>query len=148
MDSFSAQPAIGQPETGERTSDSLEPVSSQSNVVTFPGACAPSNVRPVNLSFDYRPALVGAESEPWRQRANMHTHVFRSYDLIVTSPEADLLRDVRHDLDKARTKLKRVQKQLELDREHAAARADLLTKAEARLSAAIVAAAPVRSVER
>ncbi|MCK1707633.1 MULTISPECIES: hypothetical protein [unclassified Bradyrhizobium] len=45
MDSFSSKPATGQPETGERTSDSLRPVPSQSNVVTFPGKLPASNVR-------------------------------------------------------------------------------------------------------
>lgn len=118
---------------------------SASNVLTFP-ARPPSNVRPVNLSFDYQPTPAGS-AHPERRRANMHTFVFRSYDLILTSPEADLVRDVRFDFDKARTKLKAIQRQLQRDREHAAARADLLTKAEARLSAAIAAAAPVRSVE-
>jgi hypothetical protein len=68
-----------------------------------------------------------------RERAsggpNMHTFVFRSYGLIVGSSEADLVRDVRLDVDKAQTKLKCIQRQLKRDQEHAAARADLLTMA-------------------
>lgn len=111
-----------------------------SNILTFPGRGAASNVRELqNLSFSwskYKPS----------GRPNMHTFVFRSYELIVTSSEADLLRDVRHGLDKAQTKLKGLQEQLQRDREQAAARIDLLTKAEARLSAAI-AAVGGRSVE-
>lgn len=71
---------------------------------------------------------------------NMHTFVFRSYELIMASSEADLVRDIRCDVDKARSKLKSIQQQLQRDREHAAAREDLLTKAEAKLSAAIVTA--------
>jgi hypothetical protein len=78
--------------------------------------------------------------EPWRRRANMHTFVFRSYDLIIASSEVELVRDVRQDPHKAATKLRNIREQLRRDREHAAARAVLLTKAEARLSAAIAVA--------
>ncbi|WP_426608967.1 hypothetical protein [Bradyrhizobium sp. McL0616] len=77
----------------------------------------------------------------------MHTFSFRSYDLILASPEADLVRDVRCDVDKARSKLNAIQQQLRRDREYAAARADLLTKAEVKLSAAIAAVQSNRSVE-
>ncbi|MET4485232.1 hypothetical protein [Bradyrhizobium sp. LA7.1] len=66
--------------------------------------------------------------------------MFRSYDLIVTSSEDELIRDARLDVDKARSKLKSIQQQLQRDREHAAAREKLLTSAENKLSAAIVAA--------
>ncbi|MET4040514.1 hypothetical protein ABIC03_002205 [Bradyrhizobium sp. RT6a] len=45
------------------------------------------------------------------------------------------------------TKLNAIQRLLQRDRDHAAARADLLTKAEARLRPAIASAAAVRSVE-
>lgn len=79
---------------------------------------------------------------PYRRAGgrNMHTFVFRSYNLIVESEEADLVRDVSLDVDKAQTKLKAVRRQLEQDRKHAAARAELLTSVESKLSAAIVAA--------
>jgi hypothetical protein len=66
--------------------------------------------------------------------------VFRSYTLIVQSDEADLMRDVCFDIDKAQTKLKAIRRQLQRDREHAAMREELLPSAENRLSAAIVAA--------
>jgi hypothetical protein len=66
--------------------------------------------------------------------------VFRSYTLIVQSDEADLMRDVCFDIDKAQTKLKAIRRQIAADREHAAARKKLLTSAENRLSAAIAAA--------
>lgn len=113
-----------------------------SNVIAFrSGGLPASNVRELqNPSFTHR----GGTARPGYKRSgspNMHTFVFRSYDLIVTSSEADLLRDVRHGLDRAQTKLKGIQEQLQRDREQAAARIDLLTKAEARLSAAITAAA-------
>jgi hypothetical protein len=79
-------------------------------------------------------------SRPDRKKAMHHTFVFRSYELIVASPEAELMRDVLCDVDKARSKLKSIQQQLQRDREHAAARDKLLTSAEEKLSAAIVAA--------
>jgi hypothetical protein len=66
--------------------------------------------------------------------------VFRSYALIVESDEADLMRDVCFDMHKAQVKLKAIRRQIAADREHAAAREKLLTSAENRLSAAIVAA--------
>jgi hypothetical protein len=123
-----------------------------SNVITFPGrGAAPEATLRNNPSFppenvaqlDAVPTRTITRLKPERRRSDgcMHTFVFRSYDLIVKSSEADLIRDVRHGLDKAQTKLKGIQEQLRRDREHAAARVDLLTKAEARLSAAIAAAA-------
>jgi hypothetical protein len=77
----------------------------------------------------------------------MHTFVFWSYELILASPEAHLVRDVRCDVDKARSKLKSIQQQLLRDRERADAREDLLTRVEAKLSAAIVAVQSNRSME-
>lgn len=84
-----------------------------SNVITFPGARPPSDIRMINLSFDYSPAARKSE----RERANMHT--IPSYELILTSSEADLVGDVRLDVDKAQTKFKTIQQQLQRDREHA-----------------------------
>jgi hypothetical protein len=55
----------------------------------------------------------------------MHNLVFRSYDLIVTSSGAELIRDARLDVDKARSKIKSIQQQSQRDRKHAAARDDL-----------------------
>ena len=71
----------------------------------------------------------------------MHTFVFCSYSLIVKSAEADLVRDVRFDVEKAQSKLKAIRRQLEQDRKHAAARAELLTSCESKLSVAIDAGA-------
>jgi hypothetical protein len=70
----------------------------------------------------------------------MHTFCFRSYDLIVESADADLVRDVSFDVDKAETKLKAIREQLKRTQEMAAARVHLLTTAETKLTAAIVAA--------
>jgi hypothetical protein len=75
-----------------------------------------------------------------RSGRSKHTFVFRSYALIVESDEADLMRDVCFDMHKAQVKLKAIRRQIAADREHAAAREKLLTSAENRLSAAIVAA--------
>jgi hypothetical protein len=71
---------------------------------------------------------------------SMHTLLFRSYNLIVDSDEADLVRDVSFDVGKAETKLKAIRQQLKRTQEVAAARVHLLTTAETKLTAAIVAA--------
>jgi hypothetical protein len=70
----------------------------------------------------------------------MHTFLFRSYNLIVESGEADLIRDVCLDLEKAQKKLKTIQQRSKDVQEQAAAQIQLLTAAETKLSAAIVAA--------
>ncbi|MBR1086449.1 hypothetical protein JQ621_03065 [Bradyrhizobium manausense] len=99
----------------------------------------PENDRSFELSVGPRQLPVTG-SKRRRSATSMHTFVFRSYELIITSPEADLVRDVRCDVHKARTKLRKIREQMDADRKHAAARADLLTKAEAKLSAAIAQA--------
>ena len=71
---------------------------------------------------------------------NIRTLCFRSYDLIVESDEAQLLRDVCRDTRKAEVKLRKVKERLQGERERSAALIELLTAAETRLSAAIVAA--------
>ena len=78
-----------------------------------------------------------------RSGRSKHTFVFRSYALIVELDQADLMRDVCFDMHKAQVKLKAIRRQIAADREHAAAREKLLTSAENRLSAAIVAARDV-----
>ena len=75
-----------------------------------------------------------------RRGSNMHTFVFRSYDLIVESDEAELVRDVCRDTHKAEVKLRKVKERLQGERERSAALIEKLTTAETKLSAAIVAA--------
>lgn len=75
-----------------------------------------------------------------RNGPNMRTLLFRSYDVIVELDEADLIRDVGFAIDRAQTKLKRLQRRLKNVREQAAANVQLLTTAETKLTAAIVAA--------
>jgi hypothetical protein len=70
----------------------------------------------------------------------MHMFLFRSYDLIVKSDEADLIRDVCLDIHKAEVKLKKVRQRLQGIREQSAAQIRLLTTAETKLAATIVAA--------
>ena len=70
----------------------------------------------------------------------MRTFLFRSPDLILQSDEADLVRDVCFDIDRAQTKLKAVRRRLKGVKEQAAAKVQLLTAAETKLTAAIVAA--------
>ena len=86
------------------------------------------------------------EAERWRSRPytrrgrNMHTFLFRSYRLIVESGEADLVRDVAYDVDKAQTKLRLLKQRWQSVKEQAAAQIELLSTAETKLTAAIVAA--------
>jgi hypothetical protein len=70
----------------------------------------------------------------------MQRLLFRSSPLIVESDEADLVRDVCLAVDRAQTKLKAIQRRLQGVREQAAAQVHLLTAAETKLTAAIVAA--------
>ena len=70
----------------------------------------------------------------------MRTFLFRSRDLIVESDEADLVRDVSLDIDKAQTKLVAIRRRLRGVQEQAAAQVQFLTSAETKLTAAIVAA--------
>jgi hypothetical protein len=69
------------------------------NVITFP--------EPAGLFSKRRTIPVTSKSHKnVRNGPNMHTLLFRSYDLIVQSDEAELVRDVCFDIDKAQTKLK------------------------------------------
>jgi hypothetical protein len=97
-----------------------------SNVVKFP---EPARLFPKRRS-----------RENVRNGSNMHTFLFRSYDLIVQSDEADLVLDVCLNIDRAQTKLKRIQRRLKDVQEQAAAQVQLLTAADTKLTAAIVAA--------
>jgi hypothetical protein len=79
---------------------------------------------------------------------NIRTLCFRSYDLIVESDEGELLRDVCLDTHKAEVKLRKVKERLQGERERSAALIELLTAAETRLGAAIVAALLSSRVQR
>ena len=104
------------------------------NIVTFPGFSPKrGTTNPSKKGHWWSP-------ENARKRANMHTLLFRSSHLIVESDEADLVRDVRFSLDRAEAKLERIQARLEALREQTAAQLELLTTAETKLTAAIVAA--------
>jgi hypothetical protein len=120
VDSFSPQPGIGQPESQTLTSES--PKSSWGNVLAFP-----SEQRP-------RPRDCRRSSG-----VNIRTLIFRSYDLIVESDEAELARDVCRDIHKAEVKLRKVKQRLRGVQEQSAAQIQLLTAAETKLSAAIEA---------
>lgn len=75
-----------------------------------------------------------------RNGPNMQRLVFRSSHLIVESDEADLVRDVCFNMDRAQGKLRRIKQRLKDVQEQAAAQVQLLTAAETKLAAAIVAA--------
>jgi hypothetical protein len=102
------------------------------SVIAFPNA---SNRRgPPRRRAAYR-SRTGACNGP-----NMQRLLFRSSHLIVESDEADLVRDVCFAVDRAQTKLKAIQRRLKDVQEQAAARVQLLTAADTKLTAAIVAA--------
>jgi len=115
------------------------------NVITFP---EPAGLFPKRRAIPVtsEPEEKELKKDYWRSRENvrngpnMHTFLFRSYDLIVQSDEADLVRDVCFDIDKAQTKLKAVRRRLQGVQERAAAQVQLLTAADTKLTAAIVAA--------
>jgi hypothetical protein len=73
------------------------------NVITFPEPAG---------RFPKRRTIPVTSEPDVRNRSNMHTFLFRSYDLIVESDEADLVRDVCFDIDKAQTKLKAIRRRL------------------------------------
>jgi hypothetical protein len=106
------------------------------NVITFS--------KPAGLFPKRRPIPVTSEPEQSREYVrngpNMHTFLFRSYDLIVQSDEADLVRDVCFNIDRAQTKLKGIRRRLQGVQEQAARKVHLLTAADTKLTAAIVAA--------
>ncbi|WP_144030869.1 hypothetical protein [Bradyrhizobium japonicum] len=54
VDSFSPVATVGQRETGKRAGDSPRPITSQSNVLTFPGNRPASNVRAVDFPVTSR----------------------------------------------------------------------------------------------
>jgi hypothetical protein len=87
-----------------------------SNVITFP--------EPV------RPYPKRRSRENGRNGSSMHTFLFRSYDLIVQSDEADLVLDVCLNIDRAQTKLRRIQRRLKDVQVRAAAQVQLLTAAD------------------
>ncbi|KJC59891.1 hypothetical protein UP10_14430 [Bradyrhizobium sp. LTSPM299] len=67
----------------------------------------------------------------------MQTLLFRSRALILSSSQADLVRDVCCDVAKAQTKLRLIQEKLETVREMAAAEIEELSAADVKLAAAI-----------
>jgi hypothetical protein len=70
----------------------------------------------------------------------MHTLLFRSRELILESDEVDLVRDVRVNISRAHTKLRRMRERLQVVQEWAAQQVKELKAADIKLSAAIVAA--------
>jgi Mg2+ and Co2+ transporter CorA len=107
-----------------------------SNIFNFPG-----KIRHPDMQEEEAPAKLDRRSrDRVHDRANMQSFLFRSYDLIVESDEADLFRDVCLDIHKAEVKLKKVRQRLQRIQEQSAAQIRLLTAADTKLTAAIVAA--------
>jgi hypothetical protein len=70
----------------------------------------------------------------------MHTYLFRSREAILEADEAELVRDVSLDIDKATKKLDAVRERLKGVQENAATEVQYLTATESKLAAAIVEA--------
>jgi Mg2+ and Co2+ transporter CorA len=98
-----------------------------SNIVTFPHVVARAKVR-----AEYRSRTGDGK--------NMHTYLFRSREAILEAAEADLLSDVRLDIDKAAKKVEAIRRRLRGIKEQAAAQIEMLTAAELKLNAALVIA--------
>jgi len=101
------------------------------NIVTFPGFSPKRGTTNPPKKARWRTRI--------RNGPNMQRLLFRSRDLILKSDEADLVRDVCLDLDKAEKKLKAMRRRLQGVQEQAAAQVQLLTAADTKLTAAIVA---------
>ncbi len=85
-------------------------------------------------------AMTKASSRRGSSGVSIRTLCFRSRELILEANEADLFRDVCRDPHKAEVKLKAIQERLQSVREWSAAQTGMLTTAETKLTAAIVAA--------
>jgi hypothetical protein len=103
------------------------------NLLAFPGN--KTSERPRSISSSGRPYRVRGEK-------NRFTLLFRSRESILESDEAELVRDVCFDIDRAQAKLERIRSRLKSLQEYAATEIQMLTDADAKLSAAIVAALP------
>jgi hypothetical protein len=76
-------------------------VIAMSEVITFPGRGS----RPGRTYRSYKPR---ERKPPERSGLNMRTALFRNREAIVKSDDADLVRDVCLDIDKAQAKLARL----------------------------------------
>jgi hypothetical protein len=100
-----------------------------SNVVHFPAGTPPR-----------KPHRAEYRSRTGDGQKNMHTYLFRSREALLEADEAELIRDVCCDLDKAQKKLQKIREQIEGLQEYATIELQSLTTADIKLSAAIVAA--------
>jgi hypothetical protein len=102
-----------------------------SEIITFPGHSTKRGKR-ASTKPDY--------AERRKNRKSMRKLLFRSYDVIIESDEAELISDVGLEMHKAEVKLRKLRQALQATREYSAARIEMLTEAEIKLSAALVAA--------
>ena len=98
------------------------------NIVAFPNGVPRSKPR-----AEYR-------SRTGDGQKNMHTYLFRSREALLEADEAELIRDVCCDLDKAQKKLQKIRARIESLQEYAATELQSLTEADTKLSGALVAA--------
>jgi hypothetical protein len=92
-----------------------------SEIITFPGR-SPNRRTKQNWT------------ERRKNRKSMRQFLFRCYNMIAQSDDADLIRDVCLDMHKAEVKPRQLKEALRATREHSAARIAMLTEADAKLS--------------
>jgi hypothetical protein len=63
----------------------------------------------------------------------MHTYLFRSREALLEADEAELIRDVCCDIDKAQKKLQKIRERIESLQEYAVNELQLLTAADTKL---------------
>jgi hypothetical protein len=95
------------------------------------------SVAPASLTFQ----SVGIATLPlYNWQKNMHTYLFRSREALLEADEAELVRDVLMDLDKASKKLNGIRERLKGVQENYATEMQSLKAAERKLAGAIVEA--------
>jgi DNA repair exonuclease SbcCD ATPase subunit len=112
------------------------------NIVRFPPSTTGAN-QTSKLCGMAREVMDEEEfrSRPYTPRGkNMHTFLFRSREAILEADEAELIRDVCFDIEKAQRKLEKLRARIESLQEYSVNELQLLTTIETKLGAAIVAA--------
>lgn len=98
------------------------------NVVSFPNAAPRAKRR----------AEYGSRTGDGQK--NMHTYLFRSREALLGADEAELVRDVSMDIDKASKKLNAIRERLKGVQENYATEVQSLKAAERKLAGAVVEA--------
>lgn len=111
-------------------------------IIIFPGGRTSQPSRPIKPRRRYKPYPLANERSERKEKTYLHSGLnmrraaFRNREAIVEATEEDLIRDVGLEMEKAQSRLTRLQARLANVR----AEAEFLAQAEIKLRAAIVAA--------